>query len=189
MPPGYRTTHRPSNSSAPTTQDVASPHHKHLDLTIEVLAAQSLPLPSGDSKASSFRPYVKVELHAEDEDEDAGNRFGRHLSAVAASARSLAKEGRYKARTRTARGGGRDPDFGAQALGFGELVGPAAIVEELTFARFTVRNDEIGRDELVAWACVRLDRLGTGYRFVHLLDAAGVETEGVVLIRVTKKLA
>lgn len=65
----------------------------------------------------------------------------------------------------------------------------AGIVDELTFARFTVRNDEIGRDELVAWACVRLDRLGEGYRFVHLLDAEGVETEGLLLIRVSKKLA
>lgn len=25
-------------------------------------------------------------------------------------------------------------------------------------------------DELLSWACIRLDRLGTGYRFVRLMD-------------------
>jgi hypothetical protein len=54
--------------------------------------------------------------------------------------------------------------------------------------RFTVRDDEIGRDDLAAWACVRLDRLGEGYRFVHLLDSEGRLTEGVVLVKVEKKL-
>jgi len=158
--------------------------YQHLDLTIEVHAAQALPLPPGDSKASSFRPYVKVELHTEDTE----HRLGRHLPAKAAAAAvaaagSLAKEGRYKARTHTARG--CDPDFKAQPLAFKAVPG---VVEELTFVRFIVRDDEVGRDELAAWACVRLDRLGLGYRFVHLLDAEGVETEGVVLIKVTKKL-
>lgn len=55
--------------------------------------------------------------------------------------------------------------------------------------RFTVRDDEIGRDDLAAWACVRLDRLGQGYRFIHLLDSKGALTEGVVLVKVEKTLA
>ncbi|MCW5954744.1 MAG: hypothetical protein KIT69_21020, partial [Propionibacteriaceae bacterium] len=62
------------------------------------------------------------------------------------------------------------------------------IVDELSWVRFTVRDDEIGRDDLAAWACVRLDRLGCGYRFVHLLDCEGRTTEGVVLVKVDKKL-
>lgn len=191
--PGYRATKRPITSPTPTTKEPEFPEHKQLDLTIKVLAAQSLPLPSGETKDSSFHPYVKLELHVEDD----GHRLSRHLPAFAAAAApkgsywkswpaasSLAKEGQYKAKTHTSKG--RDPDFGAQELTFKDVAG---IVDELTFARFTVRNDEIGRDELVAWACVRLDRLGEGYRFVHLLDAEGVETEGLLLIRVSKKLA
>lgn len=59
---------------------------------------------------------------------------------------------------------------------------------ELAFVRFTVRDDDIGRDDLAAWACVRVDRLREGWRFVHLLDARGVETEGVLLVRVTKRV-
>jgi phosphatidylinositol phospholipase C, delta len=60
-------------------------------------------------------------------------------------------------------------------------------MDELTFVRFTVRDDEIGRDDLAAWACVRLDRLGDGYRFVHLLDANARLTEGVILLKVEKQ--
>ena len=62
------------------------------------------------------------------------------------------------------------------------------MVPELAFVRFTVRDDDIGRDDLAAWACVRVDRLREGWRFVHLLDARGVETEGVLLVRVTKRV-
>jgi hypothetical protein len=54
--------------------------------------------------------------------------------------------------------------------------------------RFTVRDDELGRDDLAAWACVRLDRLGQGYRFIHLVDARGRLTDGTILVKVEKSL-
>jgi hypothetical protein len=62
--------------------------------------------------------------------------------------------------------------------------GIPGVVPELSFVRFLVRDDEVGRDSLAAWACVRVDRLREGYRFVHLVDAEGVETEGAVLVKV-----
>jgi phosphatidylinositol phospholipase C delta len=60
------------------------------------------------------------------------------------------------------------------------------VVEELTFVRFTIRDDEIGRDELAAWACVRLDRLGQGYRFVHLRNTKGAATDGALLVKIER---
>lgn len=48
-------------------------------------------------------------------------------------------------------------------------------------------DDEFGRDDLAAWACFRLDRLATGFRLIHLFDAQGVQSKGVLLVRVTKK--
>lgn len=90
--------------------------------------------------------------------------------------------GEYKARTRTRRG--RDPEFG-DSLAFGRVAG---VVPQLAFVRFVVRDDDIGRDDLAAWACVRVDRLREGYRFVHLLDRKGVETGGVLLVKVTKRV-
>lgn len=63
------------------------------------------------------------------------------------------------------------------------------MVDELTFVRFTVRDDEIGRDDLAAWACVRLDRLGEGYRLIQLMDTEGRETDSAVLVKVEKKIA
>lgn len=164
--------------------------HRTLDLDIKVLAAQNLPLPP-DTAVKSFNPYVKVELHVE----EAGERHGHfpedgHACDPATEARHRAsedeeKEGEFKARTKTAKAT-RDPDYKGEMLEFKSIPG---VVEELSFVRFIVRDDEIfRRDDLAAWACVRLDRLRLGYRFVRLLDAKGKETDGVILIKVMKKV-
>ena len=52
--------------------------------------------------------------------------------------------------------------------------------------RFKIQDDRIGKDDLAAWACIRLDRLRTGYRFVPLLDGAGRESSGVLLVGIEK---
>lgn len=53
--------------------------------------------------------------------------------------------------------------------------------------RLKVMDDERIHDNLAAWACLRLDRLQSGYRLVHLFDSNGVQTEGVLLVRITKE--
>ncbi|KAH8902538.1 PLC-like phosphodiesterase [Coniochaeta sp. PMI_546] len=175
-PEGYRST-TPDRDPTATTTQATIPHHT-LDLTIQVLAGQSLPLPEGEPDPAKFHPYVKVELHVEEPEE----RATRVAGTASNEQVTREKEGEYKARTKTRKG--RDPEFG-DALGFGKVAG---VVPELAFVRFTVRDDDIGRDDLAAWACVRVDRLREGYRFVHLLDAKGVETEGVLLVKVTKRV-
>ncbi|KAH8160261.1 hypothetical protein CIB48_g7976 [Xylaria polymorpha] len=160
---------------SPTAPDAAAAPvimHYTLGLKITIYAAQDLPLPRKDDKASGFRPYVKVELHTE--------------PAHALSAKhedSHAKEGEYKAHTRTQKG--VNPDFKGEVLAF-ERVG--GVVPELTFVRFLVKDDEIGRDDLAAWMCIRLDRLRSGYRFVKLLTAKGKVSPGVLLVKVEKTL-
>lgn len=47
-------------------------------------------------------------------------------------------------------------------------------------------DDSFGRDDLAAWACIRLDRLGKGVRFVHLFDTHGIQTDGVLLVKIQK---
>jgi len=175
--PGYRGDKtKPATAETqpyfPISQATAVPH-RTLDLTITVLAAQSLPLPP-KSKASSFHPYLKVELHVEEPAE----RQGGHVENEGKE-----KEGEYKERTKTYKG--VDPDFKGEDLEFKAIPG---VVDELAFARFIVKDDEIMRDDLAAWACVRLDRLRSGYRFVHLLDGKGRETDGVVLVKIAKRL-
>lgn len=179
--------------------------HRTLDLEIKVFAAQNLPLPPDHTSAKSFHPYLKVELHVE----AAGERHGHFPEdghacdpAAAAATTTTSKEklvgdddnrgkgggggGEYKAHTKTSKEATRDPDFRAERL---EFKGIPGVLEELSFVRFVVRDDELfQRDDLAAWACVRLDRLRLGYRFVRLMDAKGRETEGVVLIKVLKKV-
>nr|AAZ23802.1 phospholipase C [Neurospora crassa] len=186
-PVGYRcaklTDSNPSPSPSPLASDTQADAVQHytMDLTINVLAAQSLPLPPGDDNIDSFRPYLKVELHVE----EPGERHG--TDELPQDGKE--KGGEYKAKTKSIKGG-CDPDwegkFGAQTeLKFENIPG---VVPELSFVRFLVLDDEIGRDSLAAWACVRLDRLREGYRFVHLLDAKGMESDGAVLVKISKKL-
>jgi len=47
-----------------------------------------------------------------------------------------------------------------------------------------MQDKSLGIDQLVAWACIRLDRLRRGYRFIHLFNAKGVQTKGVLLVNI-----
>ncbi|KAL1888310.1 hypothetical protein Sste5346_009635 [Sporothrix stenoceras] len=90
------------------------------------------------------------------------------------------------------------PDWGVQGetLRFRNVTG---IVESLSFVSFCVEDEgskntqeraklaALGRNgTLAGWACIRLDRLRTGYRFVSLMDAKGNPTEGKLLVRIEK---
>lgn len=57
-----------------------------------------------------------------------------------------------------------------------------------TSHRFKVKDHELCRDSLAAWACIKLNRLREGYRLLHLYDCAGIDCGGAILVRVTKKL-
>jgi hypothetical protein len=56
--------------------------------------------------------------------------------------------------------------------------------------RFRVEHDQSRlmylKETFAGWACIRLDRLATGYRLIPLLDPNGNETKGVLLVRVLK---
>lgn len=165
--------YRPDNLEAKTGANKMV--FKTLNLALTFYAGQAIPFPPGDKSAKGFEPYVKVELHV---DATEGQRSG-HITSDGHE-----REGEYKVKTRSHKGCD-NIDFGAERLEFRNVPG---LVDELTFVRFTVRDDELGHDDLAAWACVRLDRLGSGYRFIHLMDAAGNLTGGVVLVRVEKSL-
>ncbi|KAI1436496.1 PLC-like phosphodiesterase [Xylaria sp. CBS 124048] len=187
-PPGYRgkKQSQPQSQSQPqppqppqslsSTKDESEViSHNTLDLKIKFLAAQNLPLPPGDEKESGFRPYVRVELHTEPPHDTAG---------PATPPDKRAKEGEYKVRTTTRKG--IHPDFKGECVGFDRVGG---VVPTLSFVRFLLKDDEIGVNELAAWACIRLDRLRSGYRFVHLRDTKGRVSRGVLLVKIEKTLS
>jgi len=167
-PEGYRTI------SEATTQKTAIPHH-NLDLSIEFLAGQDIPLPPEEDDAKDLKPYVKVELHVERYEE-------REAQPVPGNGRST--KGEFKKKTRTYRT--TNPDFGREVISFDGVYG---VTEELTFVRFKVMDDERLSDDLAAWACFRLDRLQPGLRLLHLYDSNGVLTKGVILVRIKKTVS
>ena len=50
-------------------------------------------------------------------------------------------------------------------------------------------DNEHVHDDLAAWACFRLDRLQPGVRMLHLYDANGVVTKGVLFVRIRKTVS
>lgn len=79
-----------------------------------------------------------------------------------------------------------------------EIVGNGVISESwansshlwlFTFCRFKILDDEIGSDDLAAWACIRLDRLQTGCRLVHVFNALGNPSDGFLLVNIQKSLS
>lgn len=60
---------------------------------------------------------------------------------------------------------------------------------DLFIRRLKIKSDEFGRDPSAAWACIRLDRLKEGYRMLHLKDVRGRSSNGVLLVKVTKRIS
>ncbi|KAH7379258.1 PLC-like phosphodiesterase [Phaeosphaeria sp. MPI-PUGE-AT-0046c] len=113
-PEGYRS---PSNEA---TQKTAVVHH-NLDLSIEFLAGQNIPLPPEEDDPKDFKPYIKVELHVEKHEE-------RNNERIPGDGRS--QKGEYKKKTKTQRT--TNPDFGREIVKFDGVHG---VTDELTFVR------------------------------------------------------
>ncbi|KAF3097621.1 hypothetical protein TWF569_008302 [Orbilia oligospora] len=145
-----------SHLSNLATPRLISDLKKDVRLKIVVIAGQSLPLPKGDTDAKGFQPYVKVVLH---------------LSQT------------LKQKHKTKHGKGVNVRWEKKNVLEYDAKG---VVPELTFARFKVYDDEFGKDDKSAWACVRLDRLKTGYGHLRLFDMKGRETNGVLLLYIEK---
>ena len=111
-----------ANSGISSVSQADAIAHRTLNLSIEILAAQSIPLPLGDTRPSSFHPYVKCELHVEKPAERTGDPI---------EGGGKAKEGEYKWRSRTMKG--TDVDFAAERVDFKDIPG---VVEELSFLRY-----------------------------------------------------
>jgi hypothetical protein len=155
-PEGYRR----HSTARPTLEP--EPSSGSSQLTIEFFAGQGIPLPKGVD-AAKFKPYIKCELHVESDLNSDGK----------------AKDGEYKHTIDPA--STTDPDFRQQTVHFDNV---PALVPALSFVRFKVMHDDrFSRDELAAWACIRLDRLGRGYRFLHLRDEKGMRSKGVILVK------
>ncbi|AEO54842.1 hypothetical protein MYCTH_2297927 [Thermothelomyces thermophilus ATCC 42464] len=146
-------------------------HNRTLDLQITVLAGQFLPLPDDRRKSSGFgitsdrkfRPKVKVELHVD--------KPQKSLTRETAAART------------------EHPDWGQNAKSL-DFLGVKGVMEEITFVRFKVADSSsnFGSD-LVAWACIRLDRLQQGYRCLDLYHPVTRRPcDGKLFVKISKVL-
>ncbi|KAI4256055.1 MAG: hypothetical protein L6R42_006423 [Xanthoria sp. 1 TBL-2021] len=120
-PRGYRGNSQDQRFGVSDESQGGAISHKTLSLSIEILAAQELPLPIGDHKPHSFKPYVKCELHIEKQEERTG-------ASIEGGGRS--KDGEYKFKSKSCRG--IEPNFGGEKADFANV---PTVVEELSFLR------------------------------------------------------
>ena len=172
-PKGYLHSDAPPASGKEAEVEVIQA--KTLNLAITIYAGQALPLPIGDEKEKNFHPYIKVELHVESSSPPASASSNRH---------SEKESSIYKYVTKSRKG--CEPDFGGEVVSFKAV---KDVVEELSFLRFKIMDDELGKDDMAGWACVKLSRLRTGWRLLRIFDGLGKETAGALLLKVAKDLS
>lgn len=165
-----------SSAKTMVTLDLVAKHTLHL--TITVFAGRNIPTDDSDKDdgpqgKSDLRSRVKAELHIGEDEKD-----GHDVS--------------YKEHTKSA--DSTDPVWNlheekilGEKLQFRNI---PKVVEELSFIRFKVEDtSHTVSSSCLAWACIRLDRLQQGYRFVHLYNKRGcLINGGKLLIKVDKML-
>lgn len=175
------------------------PVRRHLNLTIRLIAGQNIPVPLDKDLdyASHMSPKVKFQLHVDthgppgqgktDFDDDTMNTTSKYALTSRDRKQSAGEdkdeeERKLKRKSRTSKSA--NPDYANTEMSW---TGVPDVVEQLSFLRCKVEDDRMmARDELVAWTCIRLDRLKTGYRMLHLLDAEGEVSDGVLLVYIEK---
>ncbi|PHH65213.1 hypothetical protein CDD81_3072 [Ophiocordyceps australis] len=148
-----------------------------LDLTITIFAGHNL-LSSDSHDASehtrsarSIRPVVKVQLHVGGSDKETG-----------------ASECEYKHRTEARKT--NHPSFGHCGDKM-QFLNIPNVVPQFSFVRVKIEDEQrsgLGSQQLLSWACIRLDRLRQGYRFIHLMDCQGKVQGGKLLVKISKKM-
>lgn len=103
-----------------TDMDASAIPRQTLDLTIELLAAQEIPLPEDERQSKKIRPYVKVSLHV-GQPEDISK---------AAAEKDKGEPLSFKRKSKTL--AGASPDFEGETLRF---AGVPNVIEELAFVR------------------------------------------------------
>ncbi|KAF2675182.1 PLC-like phosphodiesterase [Microthyrium microscopicum] len=139
-------------------------------LRISILAAQNLPLPDDVDSGDKMKPFIKCEVHANMPDSAVERkRFGK-------------REDPFKQKTGTSKGQHPQFDEMKDRFAFENL---PALEPELSFVRLKViHSDRFGRDDFSSWACIRLDRLARGLRFIHLWNTTGSPSDGVLLAKI-----
>ncbi|GKU11338.1 unnamed protein product [Fusarium langsethiae] len=156
--------------------DVSIPSKTLERLAITVVAAQNLPLLKSTDDPTKFIPYVKIGFHTEPD----------AFLAMTDEDQSPEKTKQVGYGGRTSKSKGTSPSFNEETIEFLNVDG---VVPELSFLSFRVMNDVPGPDVMAAWACVRLDRLRLGYRFLRLMDKDGMPSKGILLVKVTMREA
>ncbi|KAM0256741.1 hypothetical protein ACHAQJ_004809 [Trichoderma viride] len=159
------------SDKAMVTLDLAAKHT--LDFSITVFAGRNIPTEDHDKEDSpqsraALCPRVKAELHIGEGDKDGHEHSYKHHTKAAKTS---------------------DPVWKAsgEKLQFHNI---PKVVEELSFIRLKVEDaSHTVSQPCLAWACIRLDRLQRGFRFIRLHSRKGCEIDGgKLLVKIEKVL-
>lgn len=137
-------------------------------VAITVLAAQNLPLTNGNKENGKVVSHVEVGLHTQSSPLSAmvdENVEGQQVEQFGFSGKTAAAQG-------------TSPVFDGELIEFTDV---QDVVPELAFVSFKVMSG--WPEAMCSWACIRLDRLRLGYRFLRLFDSKGMPSKSVLLIK------
>ncbi|KAK4192580.1 putative 1-phosphatidylinositol-4,5-bisphosphate phosphodiesterase [Podospora australis] len=162
---------KPHGLLSDNTVDLEDIPRRTLDLRVTIYAGQFIPLPQDRRRHGGvgvlgdrgFRPAVKVELHVEKPQKSVD--YTRETCAAETD----------------------NPDWGDHAVPL-DFFDVQNVVEDLSFVRFKVEDSSSMRDNLVAWACIRLDRLQPGYRVIDLFHHTRRPSPGQLFVKIEKVL-
>ncbi|RMZ76169.1 hypothetical protein DV738_g5101, partial [Chaetothyriales sp. CBS 135597] len=181
--------HRPKDQLGPAAGGEIAAKKQLVDLKIQLLCAQDLPLPQerDDSYKAKIKPYVQIQLHVDTYGPPGQGKSIRRSSREDTDlyADEEVEDTTYQRRSKTVRTD--SPDFDGEVLSWSGIADTAS---ELSFVRLKIKDDRaLAQDDLIAWACIRLDRLRPGLRLIRLLDAKRQLSTGLLLVRVSKKIS
>ncbi|RMD39658.1 hypothetical protein DV735_g5472, partial [Chaetothyriales sp. CBS 134920] len=176
-PEGYR----PKDQVGSAADDKIAAKKRLVDLKIQLLCAQDLPLPQERdvSYKAKIKPYVQAQLHVDTYGPPGQGKYSRRSSREDSDpyGDEDGEDATYQRRSRTVRTD--SPDFDDEVLYWS---GVADTAPELSFVRLKIKDDRaLAQDDLIAWACIRLDRLRPGLRLIRLLDAKRQPSAGLLL--------
>ena len=124
-----------------------------LDLSVQIFAAQDLPLPDADDKPEDFRPYVSCKLHVVFDETPTD-----HDRPVEAASPDDPKSSQkvYKSQESKARKG-VNPDFDGEVLALPTV--PGAVVEELSFLRCVLCRLALSSPRACTCPCIRVESI------------------------------
>ena len=165
--------HLPIADTMPETADRREKKDKRLvKFAVEIISAQRLPRPRGQSTVGGMNPYVEFEMYSAD-DKARGNATGQGGTDASARDGSSGIGSPLRKRTKVIEGNGFDPIYNQSITMSVETKFPSLIFVRWTVWHSPQASGAASNNVLLATYTAKLSSLQQGYRHLPLFNPQG----------------